>query len=79
MAKASAWWRRHHIRDLTQIAPPHISVVTNVGTARVGEFGGQDNIARAKGEIVGALPGDGLAVLNADDPPRAGNGRAHDR
>ncbi|MFI8194520.1 UDP-N-acetylmuramoyl-tripeptide--D-alanyl-D-alanine ligase [Streptomyces sp. NPDC085946] len=56
-----------HIRDLTRIAPPHISVVTNVGTAHIGEFGGQDNIALAKGEIVEALPARGLAVLNADD------------
>ncbi|MFD7320521.1 UDP-N-acetylmuramoyl-tripeptide--D-alanyl-D-alanine ligase [Streptomyces sp. NPDC059875] len=57
-----------HIRDLTRIAPPHISVVTNVGTAHVGEFGGRDKIAEAKGELVEALPSNGLAVLNADDP-----------
>lgn len=56
-----------HIRDLTRIAPPDISVVTNVGTAHVGEFGGRDRIAEAKGEIVEALHTDGLAVLNADD------------
>lgn len=55
------------IRDLTQIAPPDISVITNVGTAHVGEFGGRQNIAQAKGEIVEALQPDGLAVLNADD------------
>ncbi|MFE9553108.1 UDP-N-acetylmuramoyl-tripeptide--D-alanyl-D-alanine ligase [Streptomyces sp. NPDC006703] len=57
-----------HIRDLTTIAPPQISVVTNVGTAHVGEFGGRDKIAEAKGEIVEALRPGGLAVLNADDP-----------
>ncbi|MFE2315853.1 UDP-N-acetylmuramoyl-tripeptide--D-alanyl-D-alanine ligase [Streptomyces sp. NPDC059441] len=57
-----------HIRDLTRIAQPDISVVTNVGTAHVGEFGGRENIAQAKGEIVEALPARGLAVLNADDP-----------
>ncbi|MFE7837299.1 UDP-N-acetylmuramoyl-tripeptide--D-alanyl-D-alanine ligase [Streptomyces sp. NPDC057474] len=57
-----------HIRSLTDIAPPDISVVTNVGTAHVGEFGGRDNIALAKGELVEALPDEGLAVLNADDP-----------
>ncbi|MFD3945969.1 UDP-N-acetylmuramoyl-tripeptide--D-alanyl-D-alanine ligase [Streptomyces sp. NPDC058579] len=57
-----------HIRDLTRIAPPSISVVTNVGTAHVGEFGGRDKIAEAKGEIVEALSSTGLAVLNADDP-----------
>ncbi|MEV6403955.1 UDP-N-acetylmuramoyl-tripeptide--D-alanyl-D-alanine ligase [Streptomyces bobili] len=55
------------IRDLTRIAEPDISVITNVGTAHVGEFGGRDNIAQAKGEIVEALPAEGLAVLNADD------------
>ncbi|MFF3406697.1 UDP-N-acetylmuramoyl-tripeptide--D-alanyl-D-alanine ligase [Streptomyces sp. NPDC002742] len=56
-----------HIRDLTRIAQPDISVVTNVGTAHVGEFGGRENIAQAKGEIVEALPPGGAAVLNADD------------
>lgn len=56
-----------NIHDLTVIAPPDISVVTNVGTAHIGEFGGRDNIAIAKGEIVEALRPDGLAVLNADD------------
>ncbi|MFF4715035.1 UDP-N-acetylmuramoyl-tripeptide--D-alanyl-D-alanine ligase [Streptomyces eurythermus] len=55
------------IRDLTRIAPPDISVVTNVGTAHVGEFGGRENIAEAKGEIVEAVQPGGLAVLNADD------------
>ncbi|MQS35928.1 UDP-N-acetylmuramoyl-tripeptide--D-alanyl-D-alanine ligase [Streptomyces katsurahamanus] len=57
-----------NIRDLTAVAPPAISVVTNVGTAHLGEFGGQDKIAQAKGEIVEALPPHGVAVLNADDP-----------
>lgn len=57
-----------HIEYLTRIAPPRIGVVLNVGTAHVGEFGGRENIARAKGELVEALPEDGVAVLNADDP-----------
>ncbi len=57
-----------HIRYLTDIAPPRIGVVLNVGTAHLGEFGSRDAIARAKGELVEALPADGLAVLNADDP-----------
>ncbi|WP_329266695.1 UDP-N-acetylmuramoyl-tripeptide--D-alanyl-D-alanine ligase [Streptomyces sp. NBC_01451] len=55
------------IRDLTWIAPPDISVITNVGTAHLGEFGSRQNIAQATGEIVEALQPDGLAVLNADD------------
>ncbi|MDN5743809.1 MAG: UDP-N-acetylmuramoyl-tripeptide--D-alanyl-D-alanine ligase [Nocardioidaceae bacterium] len=56
-----------HIAYLCQIAPPRIAAVLNVGTAHVGEFGSKAAIAQAKGEIIEALPGDGIAVLNADD------------
>ncbi|MCU1679119.1 MAG: UDP-N-acetylmuramoylalanyl-D-glutamyl-2,6-diaminopimelate/D-alanyl-D-alanyl ligase, partial [Frankiales bacterium] len=57
-----------HIAYLCGIARPHVGVVLNVGTAHVGEFGGRDAIARAKGELVEALPDGGIAILNADDP-----------
>ncbi|MDN5707741.1 UDP-N-acetylmuramoyl-tripeptide--D-alanyl-D-alanine ligase, partial [Corynebacterium casei] len=60
-----------HIKHLTDIATPRIGVVLNVGSAHLGEFGSRENIAKAKGELVEALPsvGDGgVAVLNADDP-----------
>lgn len=57
-----------HIEYLTRIAPPRIGVVLNVGSAHLGLFGSRANIARAKAELVRALPKDGLAVLNADDP-----------
>jgi UDP-N-acetylmuramoyl-tripeptide--D-alanyl-D-alanine ligase len=57
-----------HVRYLCGIAPPRISVVVNVGSAHIGEFGSVEAIAEAKGELVEELPADGLAVLNADDP-----------
>jgi len=57
-----------HIKALTEIAPPAVAVVLNVGTAHLGEFGSREAIAQAKGELVEALSPDGLAVLNADDP-----------
>jgi len=57
-----------HIADLCQVAPPDIGLVLNVGRAHLGEFGSQEAIARAKGEIVEALRRDGVAVLNLDDP-----------
>ncbi|MCO1597879.1 UDP-N-acetylmuramoyl-tripeptide--D-alanyl-D-alanine ligase [Micromonospora sp. RHAY321] len=57
-----------HVRYLCEVVPPRISVVLNVGTSHIGEFGSQETIALAKGELVEALPSDGLAVLNADDP-----------
>lgn len=55
------------VRHLTEIAPPQIGVVLNVGTAHLGEFGTREAIAQAKGELVEALPANGVAVLNADD------------
>jgi UDP-N-acetylmuramoyl-tripeptide--D-alanyl-D-alanine ligase len=52
---------------LAQIARPTVAVVTNVGHTHLERMGSQDGIARAKGELVAALPGDGVAVLNGDD------------
>ncbi|WP_406836901.1 UDP-N-acetylmuramoyl-tripeptide--D-alanyl-D-alanine ligase [Streptomyces sp. AHU1] len=57
-----------HIRYLTELTPPRVGLVLNVGTAHIGEFGGREQIARAKGELVESLPEDGAAILNADDP-----------
>ncbi|NYJ75115.1 UDP-N-acetylmuramoyl-tripeptide--D-alanyl-D-alanine ligase [Allobranchiibius huperziae] len=57
-----------HIAYLTRMAPPRIGIVLNVGHAHVGEFGSVDAIARTKSELVAALPSDGVAVLNLDDP-----------
>ncbi|GGY46447.1 UDP-N-acetylmuramoyl-tripeptide--D-alanyl-D-alanine ligase [Streptomyces xanthochromogenes] len=57
-----------HIRYLTGLTPPTIGLVLNVGSAHIGEFGGKEQIALAKGELVESLPESGCAVLNADDP-----------
>jgi len=57
-----------HIAALARIAAPRIAAVLNVGSAHLGKFGSRDAIATAKGELIEALPADGVAVLNADDP-----------
>src|SRR5438132_2560158 len=57
-----------HIAMLCEVARPHLGIVTNVGVAHFELFGSRENIARSKGELVEALPSDGCAVLNADDP-----------
>lgn len=55
------------IDALCRIARPSIGVVTRVGEAHTSLVGGLDGVARAKGELVEALPTHGVAVLNADD------------
>ena len=46
---------------------PDVSLITNAGTAHVGEFGGPEKIVQAKGEILDGLSATGTAVLNRDD------------
>ncbi|MEU2349317.1 UDP-N-acetylmuramoyl-tripeptide--D-alanyl-D-alanine ligase [Modestobacter sp. NPDC049651] len=57
-----------HIARLCAVARPQVGVVLNVGSAHLGEFGSPEVIAQSKGELVEAVPADGTAVLNADDP-----------
>lgn len=57
-----------HIRRLAEVARPDVGVVTSVAMAHVEYFGDLDGVARAKSELVAALPESGVAVLNFDDP-----------
>jgi UDP-N-acetylmuramoyl-tripeptide--D-alanyl-D-alanine ligase len=51
-----------------KIACPNWSIITNVGAAHLGYFGSQENVVKAKSELVQVLQPDGVAILNYDDP-----------
>ena len=56
------------IAALCRIASPDWGLVTNVGNAHIENFAdGQAGIARAKLELVAALPSNGVAFLNCSD------------
>ena len=68
------------IADLARIARPQIGVVTAVQPVHLSRIGSIEAIERAKAELVEALPSDGTAVLNGDDPRvRAMADRTHAR
>jgi UDP-N-acetylmuramoyl-tripeptide--D-alanyl-D-alanine ligase len=56
------------ITRLCAVGRPSVGVVTMVAAAHTELFGSLADVARAKGELVEALPKTGVAVLNAGDP-----------
>jgi UDP-N-acetylmuramoyl-tripeptide--D-alanyl-D-alanine ligase len=63
-----------HIARLAEVARPDVGIVTSVAMAHVEYLGDLDGVARAKSELVAALPDSGVAVLNFDDPRVAAMG-----
>jgi UDP-N-acetylmuramoyl-tripeptide--D-alanyl-D-alanine ligase len=55
------------IANLTQIALPHVGVITNIGPAHLETFGSLERIAKAKFELLDEMSFDGVSVLNIDD------------
>src|SRR5690349_14649870 len=59
--------RAGDIARLAALAKPVIGIVTNVGVVHIEFFSSREELAKGKGELVAALPEEGLAVLNADN------------
>ena len=58
---------RGEIRDLCKLVKPKYGILTKIGTAHLESFGSEENIVKAKFELIESLPSDGFAVLNKDD------------
>lgn len=55
------------IKKLTELAPPNIAVITNIGKVHLELFNNQEELAMAKAEILEGLVDNGVAILNGDD------------
>ncbi len=56
------------ITRLCDVARPNVGVVTRVAPAHTERVGDIYGVAKAKAELIRALPATGTAILNADDP-----------
>ena len=59
--------QKGEISNLTKIAKPTVAVITNVGTAHIGNLGSRENILSAKLEILEGLKENGTLVINNDN------------
>ena len=53
---------------LAGIVKPDVGIITNIGDAHIERLGSRENIFRAKCELLPHVKGDGLLILNGDDP-----------
>jgi UDP-N-acetylmuramoyl-tripeptide--D-alanyl-D-alanine ligase len=56
------------IRDICKLVQPQYGILTAIGPQHLERFKTIENVARAKNELIEALPSDGIAVFNSDDP-----------
>ena len=65
-------YKRGDIRELCNLASPHIGILTAVGPQHLERFKSIENIAKTKYELIESLPPGGLAVFNCDNAICAG-------
>lgn len=61
-------YRVGRIKNACNLVHPKYGLLTTIGKAHLETFGSQENIVKTKFELIEALPSDGIAFLNMDDP-----------
>ncbi len=56
------------IRFLCNLVEPRVGILTTIGPEHLERFKTMERIAQAKEELIDALPADGVAIINQDDP-----------
>ncbi|MFH1657249.1 MAG: UDP-N-acetylmuramoyl-tripeptide--D-alanyl-D-alanine ligase [bacterium] len=62
-----AAYNKGGIKLLSDIVKPKIGILTGINQQHLATFGSQENIVKAKFELIESLPEDGTAILNADN------------
>ena len=65
-------YTRGEIKKLCDFVKPKYGILTIIGEAHMESFGSQENIQKAKFELIESLPEDGIAILNMDDKLQVG-------
>jgi len=60
--------RKGEIKRLSQIAKPHIGLITNISPVHLHYLKSLQNVAKAKGELFDSLTSENYALINTDDP-----------
>jgi len=60
-------YRIGSIERLCDFTHPEIGILTSIGVSHLERFGSQENVLKAKSELLRSLPKDGLAIVNGDD------------
>ena len=55
------------ISYLSKIAKPNVAIITNIGTAHIGNLGSRENILKAKLEILDGMQPNGTLIINNDN------------
>jgi UDP-N-acetylmuramoyl-tripeptide--D-alanyl-D-alanine ligase len=64
----------NHVNEISllcHLSKPNFAIITNANNAHLGEFGSLDNLVKAKGEIIDALPASGVAFINVGSPHKS--------
>ncbi|AHC14560.1 UDP-N-acetylmuramoyl-tripeptide--D-alanyl-D-alanine ligase [Salinispira pacifica] len=56
------------METLSRLVRPNAALITNIGTAHIGNIGSREGIAEEKFQIFSSMTEDGVAVLPDDDP-----------
>ncbi|MBN2116695.1 MAG: UDP-N-acetylmuramoyl-tripeptide--D-alanyl-D-alanine ligase [Anaerolineales bacterium] len=61
-------YKSGEIKKICQLVKPQIGILTAIGPQHLERFKTIENVARAKNELIEALPDNGVAIFNGDDP-----------